>query len=267
MHSAVLRGEHADPVSIGSQADAAEKCSDDGLLSESDRGGWLLRQPYAWGWCLKSRRPKPPRSHYCNTTRKQVLVMDHYCVWVFNCVGFLNYRYFFLSVSYFWAGAMYGLVHSLAVYFWHESDSTIRQQNNAAGHGAGVGRDWAEVHLFFLCLICALAVVIVGPFLGWHVWMTITGQSTIEYYGNKVRAAAGLPTGSPYSLGSFKMNWAARMGGDGCGTGAASLLRLVLLPSSVPPPWPPVGCLISLGAGTTLKGVPKLSRRMADYFA
>lgn len=53
----------------------------EGMLEEGDRGGWLLREPFAWGWCEKSRRPKPPRAHFCRATNRQVLAMDHYCAW------------------------------------------------------------------------------------------------------------------------------------------------------------------------------------------
>ena len=52
-------------------------------------------------WCKKCKAWKPPRSHHCSVTRQCVLKMDHYCVWVGNTVGLLNYKMFVLFL--FWA--------------------------------------------------------------------------------------------------------------------------------------------------------------------
>ncbi len=35
---------------------------------------------------------KPERAHHCSVTGCCVLRMDHYCIWVLNCVGLLNYK-------------------------------------------------------------------------------------------------------------------------------------------------------------------------------
>merc|ERR1711998_681063 len=55
------------------------------------------------------RKLKPDRSHYCHITKRQVLRMDHFCPWVGNCIGFYNYRYFYLFLFYMWSGCMYGV--------------------------------------------------------------------------------------------------------------------------------------------------------------
>jgi hypothetical protein len=43
---------------------------------------------------------KPPRAHHCSMTGRCVLRMDHYCIWVVNCVGLLNYKAFLLFLAY-----------------------------------------------------------------------------------------------------------------------------------------------------------------------
>merc|ERR1712157_566564 len=43
---------------------------------------------------------RPPRSHYCFELQSNVLRMDHFCVWFNNAVGFYNYKYFLLTITY-----------------------------------------------------------------------------------------------------------------------------------------------------------------------
>ncbi|KAK3435072.1 hypothetical protein EUGRSUZ_D02456 [Eucalyptus grandis] len=51
-------------------------------------------------YCRKCDHFKPPRCHHCSVCGRCVLKMDHHCVWVVNCVGALNYKYFLLFLFY-----------------------------------------------------------------------------------------------------------------------------------------------------------------------
>ncbi|XP_057497302.1 probable protein S-acyltransferase 14 [Actinidia eriantha] len=51
-------------------------------------------------YCRKCNQLKPPRCHHCSVCGRCVLKMDHHCVWVVNCVGAFNYKYFLLFLFY-----------------------------------------------------------------------------------------------------------------------------------------------------------------------
>ena len=67
-------------------------------------------------FCQKCRIWRPPRCHHCSQCNRCVLQMDHHCPWVNNCIGYNNYRTFFLTLVYLTTGCLYG-VALLAVPF------------------------------------------------------------------------------------------------------------------------------------------------------
>ncbi|KXZ50012.1 hypothetical protein GPECTOR_18g166 [Gonium pectorale] len=58
------------------------------------------RDPRRPRFCKRCQAWKPERAHHCSVTGRCVLRMDHWCIWVVNCVGLLNYKSFLLFIFY-----------------------------------------------------------------------------------------------------------------------------------------------------------------------
>mmetsp|Transcript_22251 Transcript_22251/g.27305 ORF Transcript_22251/g.27305 Transcript_22251/m.27305 type:complete len:110 (+) Transcript_22251:321-650(+) len=51
-------------------------------------------------YCQTCRNWKPHRTHHCRICNVCVPKMDHHCPWIGNCVGYHNFKAFFLFCFY-----------------------------------------------------------------------------------------------------------------------------------------------------------------------
>ncbi|XP_022134485.1 probable protein S-acyltransferase 15 isoform X2 [Momordica charantia] len=144
--------------------------------------------------CEKCSTYKPPRTHHCRVCRRCVLRMDHHCLWINNCVGYWNYKSFFVLVAY---GTM-ASIHSTFIIV-----SCAFQKNwNLEG--------MLPVKIFYV--ICGAMVIslttTLGTLLAWHIYLIIRNMTTIEYYEG-IRAAwlarkSGQSYQHPFDLGAYR---------------------------------------------------------------
>jgi len=119
-------------------------------------------------WCGKY---KPDRCHHCRVCRTCILKMDHHCPWIYNCVGFQNYKYFFLVLLY--------SVIDLHLIAWSMSESVIRSWDV----------NTSFVTMFFVLFGETLSIFLGGlitSFFLFHVWLMLQSMTTIEFCEKKM---------------------------------------------------------------------------------
>jgi len=144
--------------------------------------------------CSRCLRSKPPRAHHCSVCNRCVLKMDHHCPWINNCVGFNNYRYFCLFLLYLtsccWFVVLVFLKHFCEA-IWHPRRSRLRFFDRQC-----VSLSW----IIAFCI--SIALCLLG---GFHVYLVITNQTTIEFHSNSSSKDKAKRKGelfrNPYDLG------------------------------------------------------------------
>lgn len=121
-----------------------------------------------WRYCTACRTPKPPRVHHCTTCNACYYRLCHHCPALGKCVGRDNYPFFFRFILSAWWGSLF--TAGTCVY--------LRSK------GAGVNEVEVEDLLFFMAIGGCAVGVAVGVLGCWHVYLLVTGQTTIEWLEN-----------------------------------------------------------------------------------
>lgn len=124
-------------------------------------------------FCRKCSQFKPPRSHHCSICKRCILKMDHHCVWVVNCVGALNYKYFLLFLFYTFLETTLVSLSLLRIFVAFFSDGDI----------SGTPGQIIAIFITFILNI-AFTLSLLG-FLLMHAALVAANTSTIEAYDKR----------------------------------------------------------------------------------
>lgn len=157
-------------------------------------------------------------------------------------VGYFNYRYFVNFLIYIFVGMMYGVIVTWEPFFLLQSeDYRLQVRLEKQTHAIPIRSlpmlpfRHEKMYLtlcFMLCVAVGLAILLLG---GFHVYLTLTAQTTIEFHANwanKRRAKKnGTKWKNPYDQG-WRKNWQQVYG--------PGPWWLAILPSSREPDFLPV---------------------------
>lgn len=147
--------------------------------------------------CNRCQQKKPDRTHHCRQCDRCNLKMDHHCNWIANCVGYYNYKFFFLMVFYgsISLGLFIGTFWECVVVVLNDEDSST---------------DMCFIVVLVYSLIIMLGIAVIG-FCWFHFWLISKNFTTIEYCEKKRKDVPGY-TKSPFGLESTYKNFQECLG-------------------------------------------------------
>ncbi|KAK9768711.1 palmitoyltransferase for Vac8p [Basidiobolus ranarum] len=151
----------------------------------------VLHAPPRGKFCNSCNVVKPERCHHCSACDRCILKMDHHCPWINQCVGWGNYKLFYLFILYATLFCIFTIV------------SVIPPLVSKVKLGGSVDIQWG-------LLIAVTAIFGSGLLIltGYHTRLIFKNESTIEnLHSNKRNESSS----NIYDLG-WANNWKVVMG-------------------------------------------------------
>ena len=151
-------------------------------------------------YCKTCNIWRPPRCYHCRVCDNCIETLDHHCVWLNNCVGRRNYRYFFSFISFGTILALFLLGASLA-------HIIVYQKQQGISFNESISK-WRAP--FAMVIYGAVAAPYPASLWGYHFFLMGRGETTREYISaHKLRKA---DRHRPYTQGNFFRNWITVLG-------------------------------------------------------
>jgi hypothetical protein len=200
-----------------------------------------------WTVCQKCNITRPPRCRHCSKCNRCILQFDHHCVWLNNCVGYNNYRSFFLTIFYLTLGCMYGASVLVGPFMEaiekHVAEKGFRfQYENMTGFldlpaphillsQIMSGEIETDVVLKLVFPLLTFVGLLQAIFLAYHIMYVLTARTTLEYKISMDAQYNDLTAGRTYQAphNPFDQDWLRNLR---CALGP---LPLIFVPVTVSP--------------------------------
>jgi hypothetical protein len=203
--------------------------------------------------CQACQILRPPRCHHCRQCNRCILAFDHHCVWLNNCIGYNNYRSFFLSIFFLAMGSWYAVF----MLFWPFYEP-MRAQINEHGfkwlysNGTGLldlppllsmprlvitGQLTTKMVVDMVYPLCLGIGAIMSGFAGFHFKYIVKARTTLEHrviLEHSVSSMLGRKKSSNMLNNPFDQGWYRNMIQI---LGPNLLLVFLPVPVTIPPPY------------------------------
>lgn len=140
---------------------------------------------------------RPPRCYHCRVCDNCVETLDHHCVWLNNCVGRRNYRYFFAFVCSATFLGLFLILASLGQLLSYKAENHV-----TFAHAVN------KLRVPFAMIIYGIvATPYPGSLLVYHLFLTGKGETTREYLNS--HRFSKKDRHRPFDQGKLYKNWAA----------------------------------------------------------
>ncbi|KAI5778390.1 DHHC palmitoyltransferase-domain-containing protein [Geopyxis carbonaria] len=162
--------------------------SDPGFITPANHTSSLELYPYDFinffpdKICYTCNLQKPARSKHCSICRGCISKHDHHCIWVNNCIGHNNVRYFMLFLvttniyigtgAYLCFGILIGLIKRQGI-----SWNSLSWKDALGVFGLNL---FSEVYIGAVFLMSCLMNILVTVFTLYHLYLIWAGTTTNE---------------------------------------------------------------------------------------
>ncbi|CAG04472.1 unnamed protein product, partial [Tetraodon nigroviridis] len=173
---------------------------DPGTVTKKNVSGQLRVYPYdrrlfhPGATCPTCQLPKPARSKHCRVCNRCVIRFDHHCIWVNNCIGGRNTRYFLLYL--FSVCAMAGdialLTGDMLLHAVLHSGLLMSSYIDEYGQKQPAGPLFVVQHLFltfprivFMLGFLVFVVLLLAGYTLFHTFLAVINQTSNEWYKSR----------------------------------------------------------------------------------
>ena len=108
--------------------------SDPGIITKKNISHLKQKYPYDFLFnsekseCKKCNFTKINRSKHCRVCNKCIEKFDHHCIWINNCVGAKNFKYFLYFIFIHWVLVTYASILALAFFYYEIKEKKLLNQ-------------------------------------------------------------------------------------------------------------------------------------------
>jgi len=114
-------------------------------------------------YCYKDELVKPYRCHHCSSCATDVLMFDHHCIWIGQCVGARNRKFFLNFIEW---GTL------LCIWLF----ATLVAANVEAAFASSL-----DGEIIAIIVISGFFMIFIGMLLASHVWLITINATTVEH--------------------------------------------------------------------------------------